>query len=130
MFSAKKDTSMVQHSGNETIIAQGVRVEGDFHSSGDVVIDGEVSGTIETAQSLTVGASARIHANVVAKSASVAGEIKGNLIAEDRLELLASCVVDGDIETADLSIASGARVNGKIVMGGGGGKGKSVKGEE
>ncbi|MBM5789928.1 polymer-forming cytoskeletal protein [Candidatus Parcubacteria bacterium] len=122
MFSAKKDIPMAQHSTGETIIAQGVRVEGDFHSSGDVVIDGEVSGSIETAQALTVGESARIQADVVANSARVAGEIKGNITAVERLELLASSVVEGDIETADLSIASGARVNGKVMMGGGKGK--------
>lgn len=108
---------MAQHSSNETIIAQGVKVEGDFHSSGDVIIDGEVVGSIETAQALTIGESARIHANIEARSATVAGEIKGNIIAHDRLELLATSVVEGDIETADLHIASGAQVNGEVTMG-------------
>ena len=117
MFRAKPEQSMAQQSSNETIIAQGVKVEGDFHSQGDVVIDGEVSGTIETTQALSIGQSARIKADVSAKSAIVAGEIKGNIRATDRLELLATSVVEGDVETANLSIASGARVNGKITMG-------------
>ena len=104
---------------NETIIAQGVKVDGDFHSQGDVMIDGEVTGSIETAQALTIGERARIHANVTAKTAVVAGEVKGNLHAVERLELLATSVVEGDIETANLSVASGAVVNGKITMGGG-----------
>lgn len=108
---------MTQQSSNETIIAQGVKVEGDFHSQGDVVIEGEVSGSIETTQALTIGVSARIKADVSAKSAVVAGEVKGNIRASDRLELLATSVVEGDVETANLSIASGAKVNGKITMG-------------
>jgi len=108
---------MAQQSSNETIIAQGVKVEGDFHSQGDVVIDGEVSGSIETTQALIIGESARIKADVTAKSAVVAGEVKGNIRASDRLELLATSVVEGDVETSNLSIASGAKVNGKITMG-------------
>lgn len=113
----KEQILMPQHNGNETIIAQGVKVEGDFHSSGDVVIDGEVTGSLETASSLTIGESARIHANIEAKSASVAGEVRGNIIAHDRLELLSTSVVEGNIQTADLAIASGAQVNGEISMG-------------
>ncbi len=108
---------MTQHTGNETIIAQGVKVEGDFHSSGDVVIDGEVTGSVQTEQALTIGESARIHANIEARSANVAGEVRGNIIAHDRLELLTTSVVEGDIETANLSIASGALVNGNVTMG-------------
>ncbi len=107
---------MTQHAGNETIIAQGVKVEGDFHSSGDVIIEGEVTGSVQTAKSLTIGESARIHANIEAQSANVAGEVKGNIIAHDRLEILATSSVSGDIQTANLSIASGAQVNGKVTM--------------
>ncbi len=118
MFGAKNPQSMAaQMVNNETIIAQGVKVEGDFHSQGDVVIDGEVTGSVETAQALTIGERARIHADVTAKTAVVAGEVKGNLSAAERLELLATSVVEGDIETANLTVASGAVVNGKITMG-------------
>jgi len=117
MFRSKKEPIMTQHTTNETIIAQGVRVEGDFHSSGDVMIDGEVTGSVQTAGALTIGQSARIHANVEARTANVAGEVKGNIIAHEHLELLATSVVQGDIQTADLSIASGAQVNGKLTMG-------------
>jgi cytoskeletal protein CcmA (bactofilin family) len=118
MFGSKHPQPMAaQAVNNETIIAQGVKVEGDFHSQGDVVIDGEVTGSVETAQALTIGEKARIHADVTATSVVVAGEVKGNLHAAERLELLATSVVEGDVETANLSVASGAMVNGKITMG-------------
>lgn len=110
---------MAQSANHETIIAQGVKVEGDFHSQGDVIIDGEVTGSLETAQALTIGERARIHANVIAKTAIVAGEVKGNMHVAERLELLATSVVEGDVQTANLSIASGATINGKISMGNG-----------
>lgn len=108
---------MPQHASNETIIAQGVKVEGDFHSSGNVVIDGEVTGSVQTTQALVIGESARIHANVEARTAVVAGEVKGNIVAHERLELLATSIVQGDIATSDLSVASGAHINGEVTMG-------------
>ena len=101
----------------DTIIATGVRLEGDFSSKGDVVIDGEVTGTVHTDSSLRIGETARIQADVSALSAVVAGEVQGNIRISDRLELLETSRVHGDIEAQVLSIAPGAEVNGRITMG-------------
>ncbi len=109
---------MASSSGQETIIAQGVKVEGDFTSSGDVVIDGEVTGSIQTAASLRVGETAHIHADVSASSAVVAGEIQGNVRIAERLELLESSIVHGDVDCQTLSVAPGAKINGRLTMGG------------
>ncbi|MEI6511396.1 MAG: polymer-forming cytoskeletal protein [Candidatus Uhrbacteria bacterium] len=106
-------------SGQETIIAQGVKVEGDFTSTGDVLIDGEVAGTVRTAASLRVGETARISADVTAATAVIAGEIQGNVHIQDRLELLDTSVVHGDVECRVLTVAAGATVNGRVSMGGG-----------
>ena len=103
----------------ETIIAQAVRVEGDFVSEGDVTIEGEVKGSVKTKTHLRVGETARIHADVTAKSATVAGEIHGNVVVEDRLELGEHSVVKGNVTTQVLSVAPGAQVNGVLTMGGG-----------
>ncbi|MDG1949814.1 MAG: polymer-forming cytoskeletal protein [bacterium] len=101
----------------ETIIAQGVRVEGDFHSQGDVVIDGEVAGSVETSSGLRVGDTARIHADVKAADAVVAGEVQGNMFVTGMLELLATSKVVGDITTSSISVAAGAELNGRVSMG-------------
>lgn len=114
--------SMANNHQQETIIAQGVKVEGDFVSQGDVAIDGEVSGTIRTAGALRVGETAVIQANVSAQSAVVAGRLEGNLQVEERLELLESSHVEGDVQARVLSVAAGAQVNGRISMGGEGTK--------
>ena len=126
MFKDKQKSVMPSVSSSETIIAQGVRVEGDFHSQGDVVIDGEVAGSVETKSALTVGETAKIHADVKAKSAVVAGEIVGNIFASEMLELLASSHVKGDVVTGRISVAAGARVNGRISMD----EGETVRGKK
>lgn len=127
MFKDKNKTLMSNSAVSETIIAQGVRVEGDFHSQGDVVIDGEVAGSVETQSALSIGETAKIHADVKAKSAVVAGEVVGNIFAVDMLELLATSHVKGDIVTGRISVAAGARINGKVSMDEGtSGRGKEV----
>ncbi len=109
---------MATGSSNETVIAKGVTVEGDFSSQGDVIIDGEVTGSVQTAQMLRVGESAKIHADVQAGSATVAGEVEGNIRVSERLDLLESSRVHGDIEARVLSVAPGAVVNGRVTMNG------------
>ena len=117
MFGKQSQSMGHTNTSGETVIAQGVRVEGEFRSSGDVVIDGELNGSLETASSLHVGESAVIKAEVSAKSAVIAGTVIGNILATDSLELLASSHVSGDIQTGRISIAAGAVVNGRISMG-------------
>ncbi|HBP00489.1 MAG: hypothetical protein UU48_C0005G0008 [Candidatus Uhrbacteria bacterium GW2011_GWF2_41_16] len=102
--------------GGETIIAQGVKVEGDFTSDGNVVIEGEVTGNVQTSQHLHVGTSAKIRADVVAQDAVIAGEVRGNLSVTGKLDLLETSRVYGDISVHILSVAAGAQVNGKLTM--------------
>ncbi|MDD4995253.1 MAG: polymer-forming cytoskeletal protein [Patescibacteria group bacterium] len=103
--------------GGETIIAQGVKLEGDFKSEGNVVVEGEVNGTLTTTNDLRVGESARINADVKGQNAVIAGEVNGNMKISEKIELLASAKVNGDIETKILSVTPGAVINGKISMG-------------
>lgn len=117
MFKRHEGQAHMPSSGQETIIAQGVKVEGDFTSTGDVVIDGEVAGTVQTAASLRVGETARIRANVSAASAVVAGEVEGNVRVTDRLDLHESSVILGDVQCRTLSVAPGAKINGRLTMG-------------
>lgn len=109
---------MAKHSGEETIIAHGVRVEGEFVSQGNVVIEGEVQGTLHTTGDLRVGEEAKITADVVAANAIISGELRGNLQVSGKLELTASSKIIGDVSADVLSIAAGAQVNGKITMDG------------
>jgi len=105
-------------SGHETdtIIGPSVKVEGDFVTEGNIIVEGTICGTIKTSQNIKVGPSSKIFANIWADNALVAGEIQGNLNIANKLELTASAKIFGDIKTAVLSIASGATINGKCQM--------------
>lgn len=108
----KKDES-----GGETIIAVGVRVEGDFTSKGRVIIDGEVMGNVKTEDDIHIGEQAKIVANVHARNAVVAGEIKGNIRIKERLDVASSARIKGDITANILAVEAGASLNGKCSTG-------------
>lgn len=103
--------------GGETVIAQGVKVEGDFTSLGNVIIEGEVAGSVKVDGDLRVGESARIAADVTARNAMIAGGVEGNLTVAETLDLTASARIAGDLSASVLTVASGATINGRISMG-------------
>lgn len=119
MFKRNETTNMAgSKNASETIIAHGVRVEGDFTSDGDVIIEGEVNGSVKTSQNLRIGSASKIKADVFAENAVVAGEVHGNLSIGQKLELAESANIQGDIDVDVLIIAPGAKINGRVSMGG------------
>lgn len=119
-MSAKHMPNMDKMGGDdvETIVGPSVKVEGDFVSQGNIVIEGQVSGSIKTEKNLRVEQGAKIAAHVTVDSALIAGEVKGNIKAMNTLELTPSARVDGDVEVKTLIIAAGAALNGRCLMGG------------
>jgi cytoskeletal protein CcmA (bactofilin family) len=102
---------------SSTLIAKGVKMEGDFTSQSDVVIEGEVHGTLKTSGKLTVGTDAKILADVTAGDAVVAGSVQGNLQVANRLEVKSSAKIIGDISAEIVSIEGGAALSGRVSIG-------------
>ncbi len=100
----------------ETIVGPSVKVEGDFNSQGNVLIQGVVSGNVKTEKYLQVEEGARINANVQAESCKISGEVHGNIRAKTSLELTPTAHVVGDIEAKTLIISPGAILHGKCSM--------------
>jgi cytoskeletal protein CcmA (bactofilin family) len=98
--------------GNETIIAGGVKVEGDFTSPGNVRIEGTVIGSVKAEGDLIVTETAIIQADVSAANAIVAGEIKGDLTAGEKLEILGTAKIHGNINCRILMVEAGASLAG------------------
>src|SRR3989338_9241556 len=110
----------------ESVIGQSVRVEGDLISEGDLHIEGQVSGKVNTSRDLVVGDAARIQADVVAQNATVSGAIEGNIKVEDTLVILETGRVLGNIYCAKLGVREGAYFSGQVEMA----KTKASSGEE
>ncbi len=115
----------------ETIVGPSVKVEGDFVSEGNIIIEGQVSGKIKTSKILRVEEGSKVNADVTADSAIVAGEVRGNMKLNGTVELTPTAKVYGDIATKTLIISAGAIFHGQSLMDEGEekGRGKSKKNE-
>jgi len=102
----------------ETVIGAGVKVEGTFSALGNVIVKGEVSGSVETKSNLAVREGGGIEADIKAKNASIAGDVKGNLDVEEKIELASTAKVKGDLNCRVLAIDEGAILNGHCSVGG------------
>jgi cytoskeletal protein CcmA (bactofilin family) len=63
---------------------------------------------------LSVGATAKLTADIIAREVVVYGTVKGNLRAKDRIEIKKDGSVNGDLTTARIMIEDGAYFKGSI----------------
>jgi len=100
----------------ETIIGQSVKVDGNFKSEGNIIVEGVVNGSLKTTSSLTIGQNAKIKAEVEAKNLFLEGEIKGNVKVFEKTVLKNKSKIIGNLETVALVVEEGAILNGKCMM--------------
>lgn len=105
-------------SAGATTIARGVKVEGDFASQGDVVIEGEVHGKIAAAGTLTIGPEAVIKADITADEAVISGAVEGNVRVKNQAVLRATAKVKGDLTAERITVEAGAQLDGRVQIGG------------
>src|ERR1700704_6388842 len=90
------------------ILSRGVSITGSGQFRNQLLIDGEVKGSIDSQGTLTVGEHAQIRGEIRAKSVTVKGTVEGNVFAEDRCGLQAGCSLRGDIEAPRLVVDENA----------------------
>ena len=90
------------------ILSSGVSIKGSVKFQKELLIDGEVEGTIDSRGRLTIGVNAKIKGEIKTKSVIVNGTVDGNITAEERCELRAGCTVRGDIESPRLVVDEAA----------------------
>ena len=99
-------------------IGESVIVKGDVVSSADLIIDGQVQGTIELGDhELTIGESASVIADLSAKAVIISGKVKGNVLGMLRVELKKTASVEGDVTAPKFTMEDGAALSGKIDTG-------------
>jgi len=102
-------------SGSTARLGASLHVKGEISGNEDLHIDGSVEGLVQLEdRKLTVGASAKLTADVVAREVVVYGSVKGNLRARDRIEIKKDGSVVGDLTTARIMIEDGAYFKGSI----------------
>ncbi|MGI6374777.1 MAG: bactofilin family protein [Anaerolineae bacterium] len=102
----------------DNVLGSSSRFTGDIIADGNIRIDGQFEGRIETAGNVIVGPEARLVASIEAAVVQVWGAVEGDITARGRLEILPSGRVFGNLQVASLLIDEGGIFRGECTMGG------------
>ncbi len=121
MFSKKEKGHMrketpIEKSEIKAFLGPGSQFEGKLVFNEIVRLDGTFRGEITSHDTLIVGESADIQADVQVGTLILSGRFKGNIKAKSRVELRTPAHVDGTIEAPSLSVEEGVTLNGTITM--------------
>jgi len=109
MASSKKESFSIN-----TIIGPGTSVSGDVESGGFTRVDGNVQGNVKARGRVVIGEKARMKSNISGTSITVGGVVFGNVLASERLVVLATGLVMGDIITRRIQAEEGCLIHGRV----------------
>lgn len=99
-----------------TVISESSTLVGDIETGGPLMVSGRVRGNGNIGGTLSVSKNAQWVGDITARQAVLAGKITGKIVIEDKLEVSASAVIQGEIVAKVLAIANGARIEGEVTV--------------
>lgn len=100
-----------------SIIGPGMKVVGDCQTDGTVRVEGTIEGSIQAGKAVVIGKQGSVVGDITTQDAIVSGRVEGVLVAESRLELQATCHIEGEVRTRRMQLEEGAVLNGTVQMG-------------
>jgi cytoskeletal protein CcmA (bactofilin family) len=104
----------------DTLVGYSTHIQGRLLLIESARIDGKVMGNVETVPennvTVVVGARGEVIGDISAYRVVVAGKVRGNINAVERVELQTECLVQGDISYGALSVHLGARLQGLVIQ--------------
>lgn len=97
-------------------VAAGSRVEGRITGTADWLVDGELVGTLALDGRVTIGPAGNVQGTLEARAIRIAGRVEGDVVAAERVEVLASGRLEGNITAKRVIIAEGAFFKGSVSM--------------
>lgn len=116
MFGSSKKTPTSYVGEVETIIGKNTIVKGNISGAGTIRIDGQFEGEINTKGNILIGETSKVTAQIKAINATIAGTVYGNVDITEKLDLLPSAQIYGDLKVGVLSISEGAVFKGACEM--------------
>jgi len=99
-----------------SVLGPSLKFKGDLVADEDLVVQGQIEGSILHTRSLTIGAQGRMHGDIKARRITVEGTVDGDLYALESCVLRAGAIVRGNVFANKVSVAEGARFSGRIDM--------------
>ena len=116
MFGKEVDTN-VQEGRINSILGKGCKFKGTIEVEGTLRIDSEFEGVVNCPETLVVGKTGVVKAEINVKNAIIGGKVIGNINASNKIELQSGSHIEGDITTHRLVIDEGVYFEGSCKMG-------------
>jgi cytoskeletal protein CcmA (bactofilin family) len=100
-----------------SIIGPGMTIVGNCETDGTVRIEGTVEGSIKAGKAVVIGKQGVVTGDISTQDAVISGRVEGTLVAASRLELQATCHIEGEVHTRRMQLEEGAVLNGNVHMG-------------
>ncbi|MDR1288098.1 MAG: polymer-forming cytoskeletal protein [Treponema sp.] len=97
-----------------TIIGPNTRVNGDLETGGFTRVDGSIQGNLSASGRVVIGEKARLKSSVSGTSVTIGGVVYGNVLASERLVILSTALVMGDIITRRIQADEGCLIHGRV----------------
>jgi cytoskeletal protein CcmA (bactofilin family) len=116
----KKQQTMAKHIEPDptsiNLIGTGTVIKGEVNSTGDIRIDGTLTGQVRCKGKIVVGTTGVLEGEVYCQNADFSGNINGKVEVAELLTLKSSARFFGDIITNKLAIEPGANFTGTCTM--------------
>ncbi|MFW6079647.1 MAG: bactofilin family protein, partial [Gemmatimonadota bacterium] len=104
---AKDQKTTQAREGVISIIGPGMKVTGDCEAEGTLRIEGRVDGTVRAGKAVVVGKDGIVDGDILTQDAVIGGRVSGTITAESRLELQATCVIEGEVKARRIQLDEG-----------------------
>ena len=108
-----------RHTVVETLVGSNTRISGDLHFSGGCHVDGTVNGSVtadpDSKSALSISEEGNIEGGVTVPYVVLNGIVRGDVFANQRVELGPTARVIGNVYYNLIEMAIGAEINGKLV---------------
>lgn len=101
-----------------SILGPTLKFKGELTANEDLLIQGQIEGSIKHTSNLTIGEEGKLKADVVAEHISVEGHVDGDLEGRNSVVVTNSANVSGNIFSPVVTLHEGATFNGRIDMSG------------
>ena len=113
----RREQEYMSSESGSTIIGPSISIKGEITGEGDLMVQGQVEGTIDFKNNnVTIGSTGRIKADINARIITIEGEVEGNLLGEKKIVLRPSGRVLGDMRAPAINLEEGAKFKGNIDM--------------
>lgn len=114
MFKGKKQT--IDPNTTDTLIGEGSVFEGNIKSEATIRVEGQITGDITCSGDVIISEKGVVRSDIIARNVVIAGKVYGDITAKEKISIVASGQLYGNLHTQSFTIEEGGVFEGTSKM--------------